>query len=76
MVVESKVGSETMRAVEKEPAVVSAQRQAQESRLREKQWGRALRGSPEVCELVGRVTYHRGTVRNGNGTVPLRLMAL
>lgn len=65
-----------LRGIEKESAVVPAQRQAQESRLREKRWGRAVCGSPEVCELAGRVTYCRETVRDGNGTVPLRLMAL
>lgn len=75
MVVESKVGSETVRAVERSLQGF-LHRQAQESRLREKQRGRAVPGSPEVCELAGRVTYRRRTGRNGNGTVPIRLMAL
>lgn len=67
-----------VRAAEREPAVVPAQRQAKGSRLRGVQGG-AVNESPEgpgtrqrVCKLAGRVARPGGTVRNGDGRVPWR----
>lgn len=70
VVVASEVGPEAGRAAEREPAVVPAQTGSgvQEDREVQGVAGPLWR----VCEVVGKVAHPRGTVRNGDGRVPLR----
>lgn len=70
VVVASEVGPEARRAAEREAAVVSAQT-GSGGPGREGSAGRG-RALWRVCEVVGKVAHPRGTVRNGDGRVPLR----